>query len=87
MLAMKNNFQYSVKKSTKEVLCVKCIDERCKWRLRAVKLKGSMKISKYVDLHSCSIDMLNNEHRQAKSWVVGELIKSKYQQVGRQYKP
>src|ERR1051325_9811735 len=89
VLAMKNNFQYFVKKSTKEVLYVKCSDERCKWRLRAVKLKGSniMKISKYVDLHSCSLDMLNNDHRQAKSWVVGELIKSKYQQVGRQYKP
>ncbi|KAL0534724.1 hypothetical protein IC582_029016 [Cucumis melo] len=29
MLAMKNNFQFVVKKSTKEVLFVKCIDNKC----------------------------------------------------------
>ena len=35
VLAMKKNFQFVVKKSTKEVLFVRCIDNKCGWRLRA----------------------------------------------------
>ncbi|KAL0533638.1 hypothetical protein IC582_027679 [Cucumis melo] len=51
--------------------------------------KGSniFKIKKYVKVHSCSLEFLNCDHRQAKSWVVGELIKSKFKGVGRLYKP
>ncbi|KAL4022875.1 hypothetical protein IC575_016621 [Cucumis melo] len=72
VLAMNFFFQFVVKKSTKEVLFVRCIDNKCGWRLRAVRLKDSniFKIKK-----------------QAKSWVVGELIKSKFKGPGRIYKP
>ncbi|KAA0056076.1 MuDRA-like transposase [Cucumis melo var. makuwa] len=75
--------------STKEVLFVRCIDNKCGWRLRAVRLKDSniFKIKKYVKVHSCSLEFLNRDHRQAKSWVVGELIKSKFKGPGRIYKP
>ncbi|KAL0541309.1 hypothetical protein IC582_021351 [Cucumis melo] len=45
------------------------------------------KIKKYVKVHSCSLEFLNRDHRQAKSWVVGELIKSKFKGAGRLYKP
>ncbi|KAA0038328.1 MuDRA-like transposase [Cucumis melo var. makuwa] len=40
---------FVVKKSTKEVLFVRCIDNKCGWRLRAVRLKDSniFKIKKY----------------------------------------
>ncbi|KAA0040920.1 MuDRA-like transposase [Cucumis melo var. makuwa] len=80
---------FVVKKSRKEVLFVRCIDKKCGWRLRAVRLKDSniFKIKKYVKVHSCSIEFLNRDHRQAKSWVVGELIKSKFKGPGRIYKP
>ncbi|TYK21833.1 MuDRA-like transposase [Cucumis melo var. makuwa] len=80
---------FVVKKSTKEVLFVKCIDNKCGWRLRAVRLKDSniFKIKKYVKVHSCSLEFFNRDHRQAKSWVVGELIKSKFKGAGRMYKP
>ncbi|KAL0544768.1 hypothetical protein IC582_019893 [Cucumis melo] len=89
VLAMKKFFQFVVKKSTKEVLFVRCIDNKCGWRLRAVRLKDSniFKIKKYVKVHSCSLEFLNRDHRQAKSWVVGELIKSKFKGPGRIYKP
>ena len=62
-------FQFVVKKSTKEVLFVRCIDNKCGWRLRAVRLKDSniFKIKKYVKVHSCSLEFLNRDHRQAKS--------------------
>ncbi|KAL4011430.1 hypothetical protein IC575_028488 [Cucumis melo] len=87
VLAMKKIFACS-KKSTKEVLFVRCIDNKCGWRLRAVRLKDSniFKIKKYVKVHSCSLEFLNRDHRQAKSWVVGELIKSKFKGP-RIYKP
>ncbi|KAL4038030.1 hypothetical protein IC575_001633 [Cucumis melo] len=89
VLAMKNNFQFVVKKSTQEVLFVRCIDNKCGWRLRAVRLKDSniFKIKKYVKVHSCSLEFLNRDHRQAKSCVVGELIKSKFKGPGCIYKP
>ncbi|KAL4026414.1 hypothetical protein IC575_014844 [Cucumis melo] len=72
VLAMNFFFQFVVKKSTKEVLFVRCINKKCGWRLRAVRLKDSniFKIKK-----------------QAKSWVVGELIKSKFKGPSRIYKP
>ncbi|KAL0533896.1 hypothetical protein IC582_028171 [Cucumis melo] len=89
VLTMKKKFQFVVKKSTKEVLFVRCIDNKCGWRLRAVRLKDSniFKIKKYVKVHSCSLEFLNRDHRQTKSWVVGELIKSKFKGSGRIYKP
>ncbi|KAL4016127.1 hypothetical protein IC575_023745 [Cucumis melo] len=83
---------WSEESSTSEeldVLFVRCIDNKCGWRLRAVRLKDSniFKIKKYVKVHSCSLEFLNRDHRQAKSWVVGELIKSKFKGPGRIYKP
>lgn len=86
---MKKKFQFYVKKSTKGVLHVKCIGENCEWRLRVVKLKDSniFKISKYVNVYSCSLDILDSDHRQTKSCVVGELIKLKFKGVSHQYKP
>ncbi|KAL0543855.1 hypothetical protein IC582_018960 [Cucumis melo] len=42
-----------------------CIDKKCGWRLRAVRLKDSniFKIKKYVKVHSCSLEFLNRDHR------------------------
>ncbi|KAL0544384.1 hypothetical protein IC582_019499 [Cucumis melo] len=83
---------WSEESSTSEeldVLFVRCIDNKCGWRLRAVRLKDSniFKIKKYVKVHSCSLEFLNRDHRQTKSWFVGELIKSKFKGPGRIYKP
>ncbi|KAL0539482.1 hypothetical protein IC582_023696 [Cucumis melo] len=83
---------WSEESSTSEeldVLFVRCIDNKCGWRLRAVRLKNSniFKIKKYVKVHSCSLEFLNRDHRQEKSWAVGELIKSKFKGPGRIYKP
>ncbi|KAL4023533.1 hypothetical protein IC575_017291 [Cucumis melo] len=72
-----------------DVFFVRCIDNKCGWRLQAVRLKDSniFKIKKYVKVHSCSLEFLNRDHRQAKSWVVGELIKCKFKEADRIYKP
>ncbi|KAL4023297.1 hypothetical protein IC575_017049 [Cucumis melo] len=82
---------WSEESSTSEeldVLFVRCIDNRCGWRLRAVRLKDSniFKTKKYVKVHSRSLEFLNRDHKQAKSWVVGELIKSKFKGADHLYK-
>jgi len=89
ILALKKNFGYRVKKSTKSLLTVRCLVEGCKWRVRAKKLEGSdsFKVTKYPSAHTCSLEMRTGNHQQAKSWVIGHLIKSKYDQVGRTYRP
>ncbi|KAL0559583.1 hypothetical protein IC582_004198 [Cucumis melo] len=59
VLAMKKNFQFVVKKSTKEVLFVRCIDNKCGWRLRAVRLKDSNCIIIFRILHSSFLTGIN----------------------------
>ncbi|XP_038888366.1 uncharacterized protein LOC120078210 [Benincasa hispida] len=45
------------------------------------------KITKYMRSHTCSIGILNHDHKQATTTVVGELIKDKFTGIGRVYKP
>lgn len=89
ILSMNINFKYKVKKSSKSLLTVKCIGENCKWSLRALKLPGCdlFKITKYLRSHTCSIGILNHDHRQATTMVVGQIIKDKFTTIGRVYKP
>lgn len=84
ILAMKKKFAYRVQKSRAKLYTVKCVDQSCKWRLRAVKIGSAdvFRISKYLNVHSCS-----TKHCRTRSSVVGNLIKSKYKDVGCNYKP
>ncbi|XP_062113898.1 uncharacterized protein LOC133824895 [Humulus lupulus] len=83
MFAIRNNFQYKVRRSDKRFFLVTCLDQTCKWLLRASKfLKTDMFIvRKYVPTHTCSLDV-KGDHRQASSRVIGECIKSKYKLLG-----
>ncbi|KAM6567985.1 hypothetical protein CsatA_027113 [Cannabis sativa] len=83
MFAIRNNFQYKVRRSDKRFFLVTCLDQSCKWLLRASKyLKTDMFIvRKYVPTHTCSLDV-KGDHRQASSRVIGECIKSKYKLLG-----
>ncbi|XP_038902318.1 uncharacterized protein LOC120088954 [Benincasa hispida] len=84
-----NNFEYKVRKSTKSLFTVKCIEDNCKWILHAVKIPECdiFKITKHIRSHTCSIGILNHDHRQATAAVVGELIKDKFTGIGCVYKP
>ncbi|XP_038882314.1 uncharacterized protein LOC120073555 [Benincasa hispida] len=77
-----------VKKSIKSLFTVKCIEDNCKWSLRAIKIPRCdiFKITKYMWSHTCSIGILNHDHRQATTAVVGELIKDKFTGIERVYK-
>ena len=78
-----------VHKSTKSLLVVKYKHETCGWRTRAHKLKDStlFKISRYMNVHTCSGQLMDHDHQQARSKVIGHLIKSRYTNVSRVYSP
>ncbi|XP_022143568.1 uncharacterized protein LOC111013438 [Momordica charantia] len=63
--------------------CVWCwlryIDDSCIWRVVAhtVGKSSIFCISKYIAEHTCSVDVLNHDHRQGSSWVIANLIKDK----------
>ena len=62
------NILFVVKQSTKDVLFVRCINNKCGLEIANSKIKGF-------------------KYRQAKYWVVREIIKSKFMGVRRLYKP
>ncbi|GMN70237.1 hypothetical protein TIFTF001_039281 [Ficus carica] len=79
--AMSKHYQFKVKRSNSTLLHVICIDiEKCQWQLRATRMRGSelFVVKRYDDVHTCSIEIVQGHHRQAKSWMIGECVKEKY---------
>ncbi|GMN21588.1 hypothetical protein TIFTF001_048901 [Ficus carica] len=89
--AMSKHYQFKVKRSNSTLLHVICIDnERCRWQLRATKMKSSelFVVKRYDDVHTCSIEIVQGHHHQAKSWMIGECVKAKYlDPTNTSYKP
>ena len=85
---MRQNFETLVHKSTKLLLVVKCKHEICGWRIRACLLKDPtfFKISRYMNVHTCSRQLMDHDHQQARSKVIGHLVKSKYTNVSKVYR-
>lgn len=78
---MSKHYQFKVKRSNSTLLHVICIDiEKCQWQLRATRMRGSelFVVKRYDDVHTCSIEIVQGHHRQAKSWMIGECVKAKY---------
>ena len=88
IFAIRQNFETIVDKSTKSLLIVKCKHDTCGWRIRTRKLRNStyFKISRYINNHTCSCQLMNHEHQQTRSRVKGNLIKSKFTNVSRTYR-
>ncbi|GMN60030.1 hypothetical protein TIFTF001_029123 [Ficus carica] len=78
---MSKHYQFKVKRSNSTLLHVICIDnEGCQWQLRATRMRGSemFVVKRFDDVHTCSIEIVQGHHRQAKSWMIGECVKAKY---------
>ncbi|XP_038686652.1 protein FAR1-RELATED SEQUENCE 6-like [Tripterygium wilfordii] len=86
---MSKNFQFRVIKSTKTLFMIQCAAKGCEWRMRSIRVKDSelFKVTRLNDNHKCSLDFINRSHMQASGKVIGECIKSKYNGVGRIYRP
>lgn len=67
MYAMRNNFEFEVSKSGKNIWCTQCIDDKCYWRLCAMKLEQStmFEVWKFVSNHICSSEVRHEDHRLA----------------------
>ncbi|XP_024027683.1 uncharacterized protein LOC21396860 [Morus notabilis] len=85
MIALKEKYQYRVFKSDKTRIILRCVDENCKWRVRATKYNETdmFQVTKYNETHTCSLDLLQCDHRQASSQIISEHIKKKYEESGR----
>ncbi|XP_062100885.1 uncharacterized protein LOC133806813 [Humulus lupulus] len=81
LYAMKQNFEFVVKKSGTKVWYITCKDPDCGWRLRGKRIPKSdmFEITRFTNKHTCSLDLRHKGHRQAAPWVIGHCIKKKYQ--------
>ena len=87
--AMNNNFQYKTKRSEPREYLATCVDDNCKWFIRASVFKKTKTfiVRKYANSHTCSLDVIMEDHRQANSNVVGELVKTKFNSFKRIHTP
>lgn len=86
---MHANKEFKVKRSTTERYEVECLENTCNWRLRAAKLYGEelFIIKMFDDVHTCSLEVMQREHKQASSRLIGQCIKAKYKGNPCVYKP
>ncbi|XP_024179315.1 uncharacterized protein LOC112185307 [Rosa chinensis] len=90
MLVIRKNYEFKVNRSTSDRFEVRCVDPNCKWRLRAIKLQdlAYFEVRKFHNEHSCSLDIIHRDHRQASSSLIGQFVKSKFEGgTSRMYKP
>ncbi|XP_022880717.1 uncharacterized protein LOC111397985 [Olea europaea var. sylvestris] len=89
VLALQEKFQFRVSRSSLKMLIVVCVDDNCKWMLRASTVKQSaiFMIRKFVAVHTCSLDFRRNAHRHATSVVIAEHILEKLDTPYRSYPP
>ncbi|XP_055961030.1 uncharacterized protein LOC126672725 [Mercurialis annua] len=78
-----NHFQYKVSKSCPKEYIVNCLDDNCKWTVRASRDgKTSMFVVRRVNnIHTCPPEIRMEDKRQATSLIIGEYIKTKFLDV------
>ena len=79
LLAVRDNFEFKVIKSTKSLWSVGCTDVSCQWRLRAVRLENSnfFEVRTFKQTHSCTVENRNAHHRQATYQVIARRIRER----------
>ncbi|KAL6131102.1 hypothetical protein ACLB2K_069480 [Fragaria x ananassa] len=90
MVAMRKNYEFKVKRSTSDRFEGGCVDPSCKWRLRATKLQdlAYFEVRNFYNEHSCSLDIIHRDHRQASNSLIGQFVKSKFEgRTSRVYRP
>ncbi|CAE5975476.1 unnamed protein product [Arabidopsis arenosa] len=80
LFAMENNFEFRTKKSDSTRYTLRCIDEKCSWRLRGTRVKASYSfiIKKYVSEHCCDSSLRKVNHRQATARTLGEMVSNHF---------
>ncbi|XP_073019502.1 uncharacterized protein [Primulina eburnea] len=75
-LAITASFEFDVVKSTKSLYSIKCVSDKCSWRVRVSKTKKSTRFSirKYCNTHTCDLADRRKRHRQASADVVSNML-------------
>ncbi|XP_022155207.1 uncharacterized protein LOC111022347 [Momordica charantia] len=85
-VAIRDNFQFRTIKSNRDVLIVRFFMDNCQWYLHASKFgdQGSeiWIVKKFVQEHTCSLEIVLNDHRQATFSVIKEFIKDRTNMFG-----
>src|SRR5437667_12876526 len=81
MLATHENFEYTILKSDKSRMTIKCSGEGCSWRLHASKVgdtvkDGSFEIKTMHDEHKC-LGVQHFGHHQVSAEFIAEKIQEK----------
>ena len=79
LCALKENKHFMISWSTKKKLCVKCVDESCKWYVCAVmkpNFHGLWQVTVYVGPHTCIPIGLQNDGRMMNSnFIASDILK------------
>ncbi|CAG7905982.1 unnamed protein product [Brassica rapa] len=72
-----------VVKTDRKLWYIRCVDNKCRWSVRAEGLSGSTYfiIKKYVADHTCAASNMNNGGRTASAKTIGTLIMHRYDGV------
>ncbi|KAK1399453.1 SWIM-type domain-containing protein [Heracleum sosnowskyi] len=85
--ALNNNFQYIVQKSCKKEYLVACIDKNFKWMLRASRngKTNQFIIRRFIDTHTCALEIRFKSQRQATTSIIADVIKHKFTNIKTSY--
>ncbi|GMN57855.1 hypothetical protein TIFTF001_026956 [Ficus carica] len=72
--------EFDGKQSDKTRILLSCHDNKCKWCIRATRCNNTemFKVTRYINTHTCSLDELQIDHRQATSSFISNTIRRKY---------
>ncbi|XP_013624136.1 PREDICTED: uncharacterized protein LOC106330143 [Brassica oleracea var. oleracea] len=89
ILAMKNNFDYTVIKSTRKWWYIRCKDALCNWTVRAEGIDGStyFMINQCDGRHSCAPSKKRKFGKTASARTIGTLIQHRFDDANDGPKP
>ena len=79
--ALRENYEWKVKRSNKSVLHLVCKHENCNWKLRAVRLSEGtyFHVRSFENKHTCPLEQVHRRHRQASAIIIGEIVAPRLQ--------
>ncbi|KAK2658801.1 hypothetical protein Ddye_005334 [Dipteronia dyeriana] len=80
--AMRQNFEWKVKRSNKTTLHLVCLMDNCTWKLRAVRRDEAIYFQgrSFINEHTCPLEEIHHRHRQASTVIIGEVVALRLQQ-------
>nr|XP_016481302.1 PREDICTED: protein FAR1-RELATED SEQUENCE 2-like [Nicotiana tabacum] len=89
LAAIKEHFEFYVKRSSNTRYSLVCADEKCGWTVRGSRIKKStlFKIVKFQRAHECSVDIRKLHQRQATSNVIRDYMIDNLRDIATEVKP